>query len=135
MEARHNAHGMHFCAFMDLCIFLPLWIILKNFIPSHLCLHICALHRGVRLQTRPSTLIFSLCFESCKTEMLTLICFAEVKAARLEFQIFPASLLHLPLGRQEFTTSSNFTFFHLSSISLGNLIGTLHLCFPRRGCG
>lgn len=91
MKAKHNAHGMHFCLFMDPCISLPLWIILNSFIPPHLCLHICALHRGIRLQTRPSALTFSPCFDSCKTEMLTLICFAEGKAACLGFRIFPCN--------------------------------------------
>lgn len=41
--------------------------------------------------------------KSHKNTRLTLICFPEVKAARLEFLIFPATFpLHLPLGRQEF---------------------------------
>lgn len=92
MKAKHNAHGMHFCTFMD-HIFPPLWIIFNIFIPviyvstSVLCI--------IEYVSKPSAL-FQNVLNLSVLKMLTLICFPEVKAACLEFHIFPANVFASP---------------------------------------
>lgn len=70
--------------------FPPLWIIFNVFTPAIYVSTsvLCISERCTRPNPSPSPLVFSPCSES-----LALLCFPEVKAAGLEFQIFPPQKL------------------------------------------
>lgn len=78
------------------CTFVLLWMIFfllygLSFYFYLLCLCICVLCRRICIQTLPSAR-FQNVLNLSVLKMLTLICFPEVKAACLEFHIFPANI-------------------------------------------
>lgn len=117
------------------CTSVPLWIIfflLYGLSLTFLFLSFMSPHLCFASQNMSPT--FSQCFKSFNLENAHTYLFPRSQSS-LNFIFSLQMVLHLPLGRQEFTISSNFTFFHLSSIRFDKPVGTLQLCFPRRGCG